>query len=372
MIPYVALLLTVLVISFCSFFFKEKRFARLIFSLIPALLLLLLFSLRSISVGRDTIEYAKSYAKLTNISAVGKKDVGFYFFAFVFRQITPNFSIFLFICGLIICGSLFLITFKYCENPGLGYLIFLATSFSMMLSALRQILATAFLIYGIYFYLSKNKFRYLSIVFLILAFTFHSSSLVFLLVIPLYFLPKKTYSFLFVCFLAIFILLFSNSFGLLFATLNITFYGVTSSLHNIPEVGIFWFVICIALYFLWAKNKPYSVINNLIYKIKLPAFFYRFKTNNDKCINDKYESNFIFLAFLVPIFMFLSSSNTVFPRMAIFFTPFLMIASNATCLNNSKRLSLLSSATLIVCVSLCFVLLFLFDNRLDCVPYSFL
>ena len=369
MVPYILLALIIFVEIIMWFFINKNTKTKFLFSLIPALVLLVIFSLRNVNVGLDTENYMKIFVRSTDFPhSKITDDFGFYVFNWFVRLFTSNFNVFLFICGLIVCSALFFFIFFFVDSPGVGYLIFIFTTLSMMMSALRQILALSFIMFAIIFYFKFNKNIVLSLLFIFISFTFHISALVFLLAILFLFLPNKNYVFIFLIFLTVFFALFGDSFAKLLALIGVSLYGMSGTISNVPEMGIYVCGICIIFKLMSNNNIIFESVNNFVNKFKI-GFTNRQKNNlQPLTITNK----FILPSLLVSAFMMLSTSNPVLPRTAIFFVPFLMVASNVLCNNKTKKMEIVSTSLFSVASLSVFASLFLFSDRLGCIPFEFL
>lgn len=370
MIIYIALLVLIVAEAISWFFIKPNKIVKIIYSLLPALFLYIIFSFRSVDVGRDTIIYYEKFNNLTSLEGISLlSDPGYYLSAFIVHKVFNNFNVFLAIMGLIVFVPLFFLIFLKSKNPGMAYLIYVFTCLSMTLSALRQTIAMGFCIIAVLLYLKPKLHKLFCLIPIAVAITFHSSAAIFLLCIPFVFIKPSSRMLIFMTFLGLVFVFMGNSFGSLLAQLNITFYGVNSNLSNIPELGIFCFISSVAFVLLWEKGKVYSLFEKLF-----PKKEYKFiKNTNDVSENEiKDLSASLSAGFLLSFFMLLSSSNNVFPRMSIFFVPFFILSSNALIAKNSKILSFIVSILFTIASVAIFAFLFLYSDRLDCVPFSFL
>lgn len=369
MIPYIVIFGVIFAECCVTPFVKKTKLSRAIFAFIPAILLFLIFSLRSVSVGLDTIIYQEKFIAATNFSSISlTDDPGFYIFQFLIRKITSNFRVFLIICGLFIFGVLGFFSYKLIDNQGIGYLIFIATTLSMSLSALRQIMAFAFIMLGLLLFLTLKRFGFLSIISIFIGITFHLSAAVILFAVPFLFVKSEYFTFFYFIFLAFFIAFLGDTLSKSAAALNLAFYGVSNKIYNVPEVGIIMFCASSAIFLFYKSPAFLFKIDNWIGKRKIGRFFD--KTNLKKNIN--LNNRVLVPSMFVAIFMLISTSNKVFPRLSIFFVPLLMYSSNFLINTKMKYCSVIFYFLIVACFSFLFVYLFLFTNRLGCLPYKML
>jgi len=167
---------------------KPRNFCFLLIVLVE----ILLASLRGVSVGRDTVGYVEyiipqlkyfSYGEIISGSEwlVEKEPVCYCFLKFIcapFVSFTPYFFILQTIYWVLIADTML----RYSKDPLLSLFVFIAFRFSFFnMSALRQSLALALAMFSYRFFVNNNK--KMLVLFIGLAFLFHRSALVLILLL---------------------------------------------------------------------------------------------------------------------------------------------------------------------------------------------
>lgn len=189
-----------LIFFFSSIFNKNK-----ITFFILVLTMILIASLRDLSVGLDTEVYSIIYGYIQN----GQNNYRSEPIYRVINILSPNFRCVLFIMSILTVGITSYVLYKSTSNPHFSLFLFMAfTIYSNSLNIMRQSLAMSFLLLSFY-YLSRNKFKVF--IYFVFAFLSHNISLcafpVYLFYRSRLFSNKKA---------IVFILIFSFIFGLLF------------------------------------------------------------------------------------------------------------------------------------------------------------
>lgn len=181
-------------LSICLFFasVRQTRKNSGLFTILLTLFFFVIFAFRDLTVGVDTISYYNNF--------LDSKSEDFDLFVFepgryvlnnIFISLGLDFRCLLFCVGLFIVIQTSLFIYKYSYNSSLSYFFFITIGmFSFYLSGLRQTIAITFilLVYDLCF---KNKFFKASVVILI-ASTFHFTSLVCFVVLISFLIKKIT------------------------------------------------------------------------------------------------------------------------------------------------------------------------------------
>lgn len=153
------------------------------------IIFIVLLALRGMSCGNDTIGYKSFYehSKFVKWSDIFVWEVdfehGYAILQKIFSGCSVNFQWFLLIVSLASLFPIWWFYLKEAEIPLLTIALFVAIApFSMYFSGLRQILAMAFAIPAFYFTRQKKPLSFLLMVFL--AFMFHRSAFILLLIYP--------------------------------------------------------------------------------------------------------------------------------------------------------------------------------------------
>ncbi len=140
-------------------------------------------------VGNDTSSYVAHFttiASYSNLFECIKQDgmePGFVTYCWLLSRLNNNPQILLIVTSIIIYTSIGLFTYKYVKNVGLFCCLFLGImQFDFFMSAMRQAIAVAIILYAFDFILKNKTIKF--IIGGILATTFHYSSILFLLIYP--------------------------------------------------------------------------------------------------------------------------------------------------------------------------------------------
>lgn len=252
----------------------------------------LMMGLRPVN-SKDTLQYITIFDNLKGNVELGFSlfqkykgfEYGFIYLIKFFQLFSNNYRIFFFLVALTINLISFYSLEKICYsdsikkvNGGSFFLLFLYIgSYGLLYSgiAIRAGLSLAFGLLVIVFFM---KFKYAKgIIFLLLSFAFHRMGLIFLLIfliIKLFpQLNKKTYIYVYICLVFLFLTGFSNYIfqaflsiiSYLFAVLNINGF---SSYLNVTEtaigiIDVYWILYTLSLILLFNKNKAYRVLLNV-------------------------------------------------------------------------------------------------------------
>ncbi len=184
---------------------KHDAKTRKVYIRLVIVLLLLESCLRSIWVGTDTISYYREFLDVINESwkaiwqrvfdayVLGEgKDAGFHFLIKGFQWISTDFNLFLFFIGLLFYIPLGRILYLNTNNMWqltFAFTLYVALFQIIALSGIRQQIATGGCFIA-YLMLLKGNFK-MSVMIVLLSGLFHLSSLIFLILILLFFLTEK-------------------------------------------------------------------------------------------------------------------------------------------------------------------------------------
>lgn len=160
----------------------------IILGIIAVLILSVLSGIRSNSIGTDTNTYnvffnvavrSANFSRLHfSFQYIDRLEIGFTVLNYVISRFTTNYHIFQFVCGLIINTNIFIGLFIVRDkvNLCLGWLTYCFLFFGNTINILRQALALSFVFLGFCLvYVGKSK---LSIPFVIIACSFHTSAII--------------------------------------------------------------------------------------------------------------------------------------------------------------------------------------------------
>lgn len=171
---------------------KQKVKLRNFLTVLAILPMFLLFVLRYKYIGADTIGYVRffqngvrtlSFGELFNQDLM-RIEVGYRIYVKLISLITTNYTVFFLINGVIIFGTLLHFAKKYTENPFVFFFLFMTMgTYAFVETGLRQTLAMMICLWAFDFLKDKKIIRFILLV--VLAFLFHQSALIFILMLPL-------------------------------------------------------------------------------------------------------------------------------------------------------------------------------------------
>ena len=188
---------------------KQKRRLRYFLTVIAVLPMFLLFVLRYKYIGADTIGYVRffegevrkyTFAELLNTDLM-RIEVGYRIYVKLISLITENYTVFFLVNGIVIFGTLLHFAKKYTENPFVFLFLFMTLgTYQFVETGLRQALAMMICLWSIDFLKDKKIIRFLLLV--ALAYFFHQSAIIFLLMLPLSWTKKTDWTILLHCIIA--------------------------------------------------------------------------------------------------------------------------------------------------------------------------
>lgn len=165
---------------------KKNRLSLLIFFVLLAILL----SLRHQSVGSDTLIYSNAFKRLADmgwgLNVNETMEFGFLYYNKIVALISKNPQFFFTVTAVITCALIYSTYKRACEDASLTIVLFIIMStFVMMFSGIRQMLAVALGFVAYEF--TRNKKLVLFILTVCLAMTFHVSAFMIVFMYPLYY-----------------------------------------------------------------------------------------------------------------------------------------------------------------------------------------
>ncbi|MEK0174679.1 EpsG family protein [Tetragenococcus halophilus] len=159
-----------------------------IYLFITFFVLYIMSAFRSINIGNDTRDYFlmyENFGRTDNILSMPSDiEVGYRVLNKFLYSLNPSPVLLTSITSLFVLGSIFFFIYKNSEIPWLSVMLFInLRTFYFTLSGIRQSIALAIILIS-YKYLKQGNFwKFVSLV--ILASTFHTSSLLFLIIYPM-------------------------------------------------------------------------------------------------------------------------------------------------------------------------------------------
>lgn len=297
---------------------EEKRKLRTFVLLIP---MWALTAFRADFIGCDTPYYAMGYVDaqfmegLSNQLLWSRMESGYVFFRYIFIHYGFSFFVFQIFTTTFIYYSLFRFISKYSPNIGLSCFLFIITCrmFSTM-NQTRMWMAIAILLFSVQFLLERKFVKFIFTVFL--AYLFHKSALIFVIMYPLCTLKQKKWV----------------SFMIILGSMVISFLGIRF-------MG--WFTDTVGVYGNYIDNIQFSedrstlaTTMNLLEVMAFFILFYytgSFRTEQFCVISDKRKicveldyymkmSFYIFMGFVI-----IGLSNNIMSRVSSYFSIIMLL-----------------------------------------------
>lgn len=161
--------------------------AKLKFLFIGSIPMFLSMSLRGYYIGSDTIQYVRSFKRaiikpwVEMLNIDDRHEIGFIIFEKLVTAITSDPTVYLCICSIIMTSAIIFFGYRTCEDPFLFVFLHVTLgTYSFMMTGLRQGLAMSICLLSITCVQRRRLLPFL--VLILLAFTFHKSALIFLIV----------------------------------------------------------------------------------------------------------------------------------------------------------------------------------------------
>lgn len=384
----------------CSILGNLKLFTKNLFvkSIIvvwlPVLILILLSTIKSNSVGVDTAEYFEKYGRSSAMEIgialewLNSYEIGFRLMFVIFAKIGLPFKIFQLVLYSIIYTLLGIVVMRESKYPVLSFLIFALWSFMIFnFSGLRQGFADTVSVFSLFLVFRKrNKIwknilnTIVSLSLLGIAISFHSSSIAFVAAFVLFGIKKlvpeyfRKITICLVVMLPIVYFLSPELYQYFFYLAKKNYYLPTERSNTGGLLIVYSLILIFALTFSRENiisNRTNSLFDNVANKL------FRQKSNRSKeTVGTKQVNDFTEL--LIAVFcigVIIESFSSVSYTITRLSNPFLMTSiimiPNIIEKNDSKALRIFAE----VGVVLLFALIFYVDNYsinyLNCFPYSF-
>ena len=244
MIYFLLLFLIVFIYFFTKIFIRESNKQNKVFVVLSFLAIIILFSLRSSTVGRDLPGYKTAYlfALTSDFSRFdywefSSFEIGYVLFMKVCSIMGLNFQLFLTVCSLLMLVPVAVFIYRFSNNSLLSIIVFICYSFfEFYMSAIRQSISISIFLIGLMVLLSRRKHSLLGYYFFcVVAFLFHYGAIV-CFFLPLLKLIKKTTPFLIASVLVtIFLLILRTP---VFSFINTVFRGRDVGLESNAFFGL--------------------------------------------------------------------------------------------------------------------------------------
>lgn len=156
-----------------------------------------IFTFESVRSNGDMDGYRDAYNSLQYVTGddylidiINKKDPFFYLLSFYFGQLGFGFYAWHALIGLIYSYAIYILLKKYSPNVYISFIVFVVLGqLGFALSALRQMLAIAFVIFAFINIETRKPIKF--VVLTLIASLFHSTAIIFLIAYPLYRIKLK-------------------------------------------------------------------------------------------------------------------------------------------------------------------------------------
>lgn len=259
---------------------KKKKFkiGMVVLAILP---MFLLFVLRYKYIGADTIGYVRffekeirsySFTEIFNADEF-RFELGFCLYVKIISLFTENYTVFFLVNAIIIFGIVMRFACKYTQNPFVFFFLFIALgTYQFMETGLRQALAITICLLAVDFI--KGKKLIPSLLTVLVAYYFHKSALIFLVVYPLCIIKK--YDWLAFVYIILTGILF---FG--FAAFQDAFNRLLGYGYDIEETGnggIFMMLVVILFFFsfymLYDKKNEQEGLTTILHLSLLTVLFW--------------------------------------------------------------------------------------------------
>ena len=298
------------------------------FGILP---MFLMFVLRYKTIGADTPGYVRffqttirdiPFSKLF-VTELMREEIGYRIYVKLISYLTSNYTIYFLINAIVIFGTLYRFAFKFTENPFIFFFLFITLgTYQFIETGLRQSLAMVICIWALSFAQKRKPIKFILTV--ILAYFFHKSAVIFLMVYPLTAIKKReTMIFFYVLFTGILVVGFSA-----FQSLFNELLGYEYSVEETGNGLIFMALVSIVFI--------YSLLVN--------------RKDTDEASGNRF---LIHMAFLTALFWVLRLISRTAERISYYFIPGLYLYFSQTAKYNDDKIAIaLRWLIIIVCFAL--------------------
>lgn len=363
-----------LLILFSTIFINTKRSKRnkRIYIIITFGLMTLVAMLRKYTIGIDLqYLYHPTFIKITNISWYSlinseNLEIGYLFFCKFLTIISDDPQILIITTSLMTIPVVGWFIYEYSNNVKISTMLYvLLNIFFMSMNIVRQEIAVSFILIAFHF-LQQNK-KFISILFILLATSFHSSAII---MIPLFFLYGKKFKRSYIYITSIIILLLLNCYKFL---LNI--YSVISTSLNLSNNKDYATYLESDMFGVGNINLNSISSVVLIVGIFLVACYYIVLLNNTKDKEQlKKQYFYLFMTAIYMIVEIVSLKMVIIARLSYYFIPFsLLILPESLSLSklSSNKAIILSILFILVFARFLYILLYLADSLYGVMPFQF-
>ena len=274
--------------AICSWWQKENQLKGAAYealkkrlTVLAVLPMFLLFVLRYKYVGVDTIGYVRffqneirqySFGQLLNKDLM-RVEIGYRLYVKIISLFTSNYTVYFFINGCFIFGTLLRFSLKYTKNPFVFFFLFITLgTYSFFETGLRQALAMTTCLWAVDFIRDKKLFKFILTV--LIAYYFHKSAMIFLIIYPLCSIKKYDWMMFVYVILAVVLTIGFTAFQNLFNELLGYEYDVEET-GNGGIFMLFTMVLCaFSFYILYDKKGEDKVLSCMVHLSFLTVIFW--------------------------------------------------------------------------------------------------
>ena len=177
----------ILLIGICGLLMRSGIALKVYFT-VSLLILTILSAFRSLNIGNDSFDYALSFVRIGEYPGIfdntSRYEIGYIILNKFLYYFSKDPFILFFLSSVFVTGTIFWFISKYSKSVWMSIFLFLNLRiYYFTLSGIRQSIALSIVLISFHF-LHKNK-KLPFILLVILASTFHSSAILFLIVYPL-------------------------------------------------------------------------------------------------------------------------------------------------------------------------------------------
>lgn len=265
-IYYLGLILSVIFVRLISLHIRKN--GRAVFFVVSALIVIMFQGLRSFSVGTDIVRYIPGFlsiGKNVSLSFTAKYanfEIGYILLNKIIYMLGLRERGFLIVMAIIIQAPIFYTMYKYSESPLLSVFAYFAFgNFLMTFSGLRQSIAMAICFFAYTCIKKKKWIRYYFLIFL--AYLFHKSAIIGVIIYPIYHIKNNKSFFPFAICLIALCFLFRNQ---IFAFASKIYYSEEISTTETGAYTMFiaFLLLYIVSFFLQDGDAEYSGLMNIL------------------------------------------------------------------------------------------------------------
>lgn len=173
----------------------KKKNGKKMYCILTGICYFAVAAVRSNTIGFDTAIYVNSFERLSKMSLdaamlFSDKDVCFWVLLSLLGKITSNYTVLFFLVACIFTISAWHFIYKYSKDPRLSIIVMLAFNlYQFTFTGMRQTIAMSFILWAIDYCYQRKIIK--SIVFILIGAIFHSSALIFIIVILFRIYKKK-------------------------------------------------------------------------------------------------------------------------------------------------------------------------------------